>query len=292
VTRADDPTALAAFIAMSVLAGGNAVAIRFSNRELDPLWGAALRFALATALLMTLMAVLRVSLPRGRALRGAIVYGALAIGGAFALAYYGLVDIHAGLGQTLLATVPLATLFLAVLQRQERLRLGAVAGGLIALAGIAVMSQATLSADVPVLSLFAVLAAALCFAEAAILVRHFPVVHPVALNAIGMATGAILLLAGALVAQETITPPDQTDTWLALGYLVPVGSVVVFVLYVVVLRYWEASRAAYEFVLIPVVTVVLSMWLDDEPLGVGLVLGGPLVLIGVYVGALRPARAA
>jgi drug/metabolite transporter (DMT)-like permease len=292
VNGADDRTALAAFIAMSVLAGGNAVAIRFSNRELDPLWGAALRFALATALLVALMAALRVSVPRGRALRGAIVYGTFGIGGAFAFAYYGLVDIHAGLGQTLLATVPLATLFLAVLQRQERLRLGAVVGGLIALAGIAVMSQATLSADVPVLSLFAVLAGALCFAEAAILVRHFPVVHPVALNAVGMATGAILLLAGALVAQETIKLPDRTDTWLALGYLVPVGSVVVFVLYVVVLRYWEASRAAYEFVLIPIVTVVLSMWLDDEPLGVGLVLGGPLVLVGVYVGALRPARAA
>ena len=69
-------------------------------------------------------------------------------------------------------------------------------------------------------------------------------------------------------------------------YLVPVG-VLVFVLYLVVLRHWEASRAAYEFVLIPVVTVALSTWLDDEPLGVGLLLGGPLVLIGVYVGALR-----
>lgn len=282
--------ALAAFIAMSVLAGGNAVAIRFSNRELDPLWGAALRFALAAALLVMLMAVLRVSPPRGRALTGALIYGALAIGGAFALAYYGFVEIHAGLGQTLLATVPLATLFLAVLQRQERLRLDALIGGVIALAGIAVMSQATVSADVSVLSLLAVVGAAFCFAEAAILVRHFPPVHPVALNAVGMGTGAVLLLLGALVARDTIEVPRETDTWLALAYLVPIGSVVVFILYIVVLRYWEASRAAYEFVLIPVFTVVLSAWLDDEPLGVGLLLGGPLVLLGVYVGALRRSR--
>jgi drug/metabolite transporter (DMT)-like permease len=40
-------------------------------------------------------------------------------------------------------------------------------------------------------------------------------------------------------------------------------------------------------VLIPVVTVVLSAWLDNEPLGLGLLIGGPLVLLGVYVGALR-----
>jgi len=104
----DEQTALAAFVSMSVLAGGNAVAIRFSNRELAPLWGAGLRFALATALLVALMVTLRLTVPRGRALTGAVLYGALAIGGAFALAYYGLVRIHAGLGQTVLALVPAA----------------------------------------------------------------------------------------------------------------------------------------------------------------------------------------
>jgi hypothetical protein len=36
--------------------------------------------------------------------------------------------------------------------------------------------------------------------------------------------------------------------------------------------------------------IQLSAWLDSEPVGVGLVLGGLLVLAGVYVGALRPAR--
>jgi drug/metabolite transporter (DMT)-like permease len=43
-------------------------------------------------------------------------------------------------------------------------------------------------------------------------------------------------------------------------------------------------------VIIPFVTLVLSAWLDNEPVGVGLVVGGLLVMAGVYVGALRPAR--
>jgi len=60
------------------------------------------------------MAVLRLPLPRGRALTGALLYGTLNFGAAFALAYYALVRLHAGLGQTLLALVPLATLLLAV----------------------------------------------------------------------------------------------------------------------------------------------------------------------------------
>jgi len=43
-------------------------------------------------------------------------------------------------------------------------------------------------------------------------------------------------------------------------------------------------------VTIPFVTVLLSAWLDDETVTLGLVLGGLLVLVGVYVGALRPGR--
>jgi drug/metabolite transporter (DMT)-like permease len=282
--------ALAAFITGSVFAGGNAVGVRFSNRELEPLWGAGLRFALAAALLLAVMAVLRLARPRGRALTGALLFGALNFGGAFALAYYALVELHAGFGQILLALVPLATLFLAVLQGAERLRIGAVVGALLALAGVALMSRAPLRDSVPPLSLLAALGSALCFAQAAVLVRRFPPVHPVTMNAVGMTTGAALLLIGSLLVGEPIALPERTATWVALAYLVAIGSVLVFVLYLVVLRQWSASRAAYTFVLIPIVTVMLSAWLDDEPVGAGLVLGGLLVLAGVYVGALRPAR--
>ncbi|MDP9207684.1 MAG: EamA family transporter [Actinomycetota bacterium] len=284
--------AFAAFLTGSLLAGGNAVGVRFSNRELAPLWGAGLRFLVAAALLVAAMVALRQPLPRGRALTGALLYGLFNFGGAFALAYYGFVQVHAGLGQTLLALVPLATLLLAVVQRQERLRVAALVGSLLALAGIAVMSRAPLRESVPLLSLLALVGAALCFAEAAVLVRRFPSVHPVAMNAVGMMAGGALLAVGSVLTGELQVLPQRAATWVAVGYLVIVGSVVVFVLYIVVLRYWSASRAAYTFVLVPVVTVMLSWWLDDEPVGLGLVLGGLLVLVGVYVGALRPTHVA
>jgi drug/metabolite transporter (DMT)-like permease len=280
--------ALASFLASAALAGGNGVSIRFSNRELAPLWGAGLRFALAAALLLAVMAVRRLAFPHGRALTGALLYGTLNFGAAFALAYYALVRLHAGLGQTLLALVPLATLLLAVAQHQEPLRAAAVAGTFLALAGVAVISQGAVGASVPLASLLAAVASAVCIAQAAVLVRRFPPVHPVTMNAVGMTTGAALLLAGSALAGEPHLLPQQAATWAAVGYLVVIGSVVVFVLYLVVLRHWAASRAAYGFVLIPFVTVLLSAWLDNEPLGLGLLVGGLLVLAGVYVGALRP----
>src|SRR3954466_4547201 len=288
--RPREGSVIAAFAAIAVLVGGNAVGIRFSNRELDPLWGAGLRFALAATVLAAAMAVLGLELPRGRALTGALLFGLLDVGGAFALGYYALVALHAGFGSVLLALVPLATLLLAVLQGQERLRVVAVAGTVVALVGVAWMSRAPLRASLPLSSVLAALGSALCIAQAAVVVRRFPPVHPVTMNAVAMTAGAAVLIAGSVLAGESLVIPQRAATWVALGYLVVVGSVVVFVLFLFVLRHWVASRTAYVYVLVPFITVALSAWLDDESVGPGLVLGGLLVLTGVYVGALRPAR--
>ncbi len=286
------PTALVAFVVGSILAGGNAVGVRFSNYELDPFWGGALRFGLAAVLMLGVMAVMRLPVPRGRRLRGAIVYGVFNFGGAFAFAYLALVELHAGFAQILLSVVPLFTLLLAVLWRQERLRPAAIGGTLLALAGIVSMSLDAFEGSIPITALLAALGSSLCFAQAAVLVRRYPGAHPVAMNAVGMTVGTVVLLLGALVAGDRIVLPQQQATWVAIGYMVPVGSVLVFVLYLVVLRYWEASRAAYTFVVIPIVAVLVSAWLDNEPIGPGMILGGALVLLGVYWGALRQTESA
>jgi drug/metabolite transporter (DMT)-like permease len=276
----------------ALFGGGNGVAIRFSNRELPPLWGATVRFTLAAALFIAIMTMLRLALPHGRALAGALLYGVFNFAGSFALGYYALVHMHAGLAQTLLALVPLISLLLAVIYRQERLRFAGIVGTLLALVGIAVISGAPFQEGVPLPYLLAILGSAFCISQAAVLVRQFPRVHPITMNAVGATTGAVLLLAGALVAREPMFLPRRVETWLAIGYLVPIGTGVVFALYLVVLRYWAASRAAYTFVLVPVVTIVLSAWLDNEKVGFGLVLGGLLVVVGVYVGALRTSQPA
>jgi drug/metabolite transporter (DMT)-like permease len=286
--RRRERVALAAFIAEAVLAGGNGVGIRISLRELSesPLWAAFLRFSLAAVLLVALMVVLRLPLPKGRALTGALLYG-LCFGLAFGFGFYALLRIQAGFSQIVLALVPLATLLLAVLHRQERLRLTALSGTLLAFLGIALMSWGGLHASVPLPSLLALLGTVVCIAEATVLVRRFPPAHPVTMNAVGMGAGAAILIIGAVLLGEPLAIPTHASTWAALGYLVVVGSVVVFWLFLVVLKYWTASRVAYGFVLTPIVTVFVSAWLDDERITRGLVFGGALVLIGVYVGALR-----
>ena len=288
MSKRSNRTTVVLFLVVSVISGGNGVGVRFSNRELDPMWGATLRFALSSLVLFAIVVVLREKLPARRGLVGAAVYGLFAFGGGFAFAYYGLVKIQAGLGQTLLALAPLFTILLAAAQRQERIRTAAIGGSLVAAVGIAIISGGAVRGDL--LSILAMLGAAACFGQAAIVARKYSEVAPVPLNAIGMAAGSALLLLLSLITRESIQLPRLGVTWAAIAFLVLVGSVVVFVVYVMIIQDWGASRAAYTFVLIPISTVLLSVWLDDESVGTELLIGGALVILAVYFGALRPAH--
>jgi drug/metabolite transporter (DMT)-like permease len=121
-------------------------------------------------------------------------------------------------------------------------------------------------------------------------VKGFPQVHPAARNAIGMAVGAVMLLTLMPFFGESYAVPTATSTWVSQAYLVTFGTVGVFGLYLFVLSRWSASATSYEFVLAPVFGIALAAWLFDERITAGFAIGSILVLAGVYLGALRPAR--
>jgi drug/metabolite transporter (DMT)-like permease len=91
-----------------------------------------------------------------------------------------------------------------------------------------VISYSPLQKNVPLRSVRAVVGGAICFAQALVLVRRFPRVHPVTMNAVGMTAGAAVLLAAAFVADDPIVLPHRPETRAAMAYLVVIGSVVVF----------------------------------------------------------------
>src|SRR5918912_787875 len=175
-----DRLTLAAFGALVVLVGANLVAIRFSNRELAPFWGAGTRFLLAAIVFAAIVAARRISLPRGTALAGALLFGVLDIAAFFALSYWGLVHVPAGQAAVVGALLPLVTLFLAVAHGLERLGWRALAGGVVALAGVAVVSGEQVRGDVPLVSVVALLVAIVCGAEASIIIKRFPPSDPFA----------------------------------------------------------------------------------------------------------------
>ncbi len=280
-----DRKILLAFTAVVLLAGSNIVAVRFSNRELDPFWGAGIRFLGASLILWALVVAGRHPLPRGRALGGAFVYGVLSFLVAYAFFYWGSQEVPAGLGGTIMASVPLLTVLLAAGHRLERLRLRGVLGAVVALVGIAVMSSGALAGDVSLVSVLAVVVAAGAAAESGIVLKLLASAHPVVTNAIGMAVGAVLLLVLSSIAGESWAAPESPSVWGAVVYLA-IASPFLFMLVVYVIQRWTATGASYQFVLFPIVSVIGGAVLLNEEVTFSLLLGAPLVLAGVYIGAL------
>lgn len=284
-----DRAALVAFGVLVILVGTNIVAIRFGNRELAPFWGAGIRFALAALVFAAIMAIRRIAVPSGRALVGAVVFGLLDIAAFFALSYWALVRVSAGQAAVIGALLPLVTLFVAVAHGLERLTWRAIIGAVGAVAGVALVSIEQVRGDVPLVSLVALLAAIVCGAEATIVVKRLPASDPFAMNAVAMTTGAVGLLVLSVVAGESRGLPIQGASWAAFAYLVSVGTVGLYLLFLFVLKRWQASAVAYLFVLAPFVAGALGAWLLGEPVSPLVALGAVLVLAGVYVGALAPA---
>ena len=291
MTSRPDRIVLAAFLVFVVLAGANAIGVRFALREMGPFWSASIRFALAGLLLGGYMVATRRPVPRGDRLIGTVLFGLFAFGLAYTFLYQALKDAPAGTTMLMLAIVPLLTAFLAVAQGIERPRaLGLVGAGLAAI-GILVVSANQLSLDVPMVALALLLAAAACQAEAGIVVKRFPPGDPVAANCIGMLLAAGMLALIAIVTGEAFLVPTRLETWLAMAYLIGPGSIAVFVLVLYVLARWTASATSYAFLLFPLVAIVLGAALLDEPVQPSFVAGGLIVLVGVYIGAVyRPRR--
>ena len=283
---------LMAFVLFVLFAGSNAAAVKTVLGELAPLWSAALRFLIAGALLLALMLAQHRPVPRGDHLRGTLIYGVIAFAIVYFFLYLAIGDTGSGVTMTVLSIVPLLTVLLSAVHGIEQPRLLGVIGALIAAAGIVIVAADQLTLDVPLTAIGLLLAGALFQAEQVVIVKRLPPGDPVAANAIGMLLGGTLLTAAGLVTGEPIVLPTQPDTLLAMAYLIGPGSIGVFMLALYVLARWTASATSYAFLLFPLVAIVLGVILYDEPFQPVFLIGGAVVLLGVYIGAIyRPKSA-
>jgi drug/metabolite transporter (DMT)-like permease len=281
-----DRATLVAFATFVLIGGFNFVAVRFSNRELAPMFGAGVRFTIAALILLAVVALRRLPVARGRALKAAVLYGLLNFTAAYGLAYWALTTLPAGIGAVVFAATPLFTVFLAPLHGIERFRVRGLVGSLITLVGIVILANPTGADRLPWLALLAMLGSAAAAAEAGVVLKLLPSAHPISTNALAMAIGGPLLLVVSGLIGESWALPAEAETWVAVSYLAVIGSVGLFGLFLFVLRRWSATGTSYATAIIPVITVIVGSLLASEPITVGMVIGGAIVLVGVYIGAL------
>ncbi len=286
MTSRPDRSTLFAFGFLVLIGGSNAVAVRLSNQELPPFWGATIRFAAAALILWIIVIARHIEVPKGRALTGVLIFGLMANGINYALLYYALVEITAGTTMVVTSFVPLLTLLFALAHGQESFRWRGIAGTFIAIGGIVLALSGGLGTAVPLASLAALILSVIVLAEAPVILKQFPPSHPMATNAVAVTTGTLFVMGLSLIVGEEWSLPTNSDTWIAFIYLVVLGTVVLFYLYLLTLSRWTASRTNYAFLLFPIVTVTLAAWLLGEEVTISFVIGGAIVLFGVWVGAL------
>jgi drug/metabolite transporter (DMT)-like permease len=285
-----DGWTLAAFLTSSVIAGANAVAVRVGLMELPPFWGAAIRFLIAAGILVVAALLMRRAFPRGRALAGAALYGLTSFGLTYMFLYWALQEATAGTVMIAFAVAPLLTLAIATALGLERFTYRGLAGALIAGAGIALVFSDRMG-SVSLLSLGAIFAAAVAAASSPMVVKSFPRVDMFVANGIGMTVGGGLLLLLSAIAGEPWLLPTTLPVQLSLVYLIVVGSIGMFLLFLFVLGRWTASASIYILLLAPLAAVVLDLIILGDAPTLPLVIGGVAAVAGVYIGTVSRPRA-
>ena len=273
-----------AFLATVLIGGANFIAVSFSNRELAPVFGAMLRFGLAAILLLLLARARGVKLPWGRAAVGAALYGVLSFGVGYALIYFSLVELEAGTASVIIATAPLFTLMIAAAVGQERISVRGVVGGVMAVAGIGVLSWNAIGGSLSIAHVAAAVVGTVSAAAGSVVAKRMQDVHPLAMNAVGMSAGAVFLVVASAALGEPWVLPREPVSIAAVAWLIIAGSIGLFQLVLYVVKRWTASAAVYTTAGMPVVAVALGALLLGQPATPMMLVGGAIVIAGVYVG--------
>jgi drug/metabolite transporter (DMT)-like permease len=110
-----------------------------------------------------------------------------------------------------------------------------------------------------------------------------------ALLAWSMAAGAVIdgSLAFLFTGPPTLDP--RPGYWLGLAYLAIAASVLTFSLYYPVVRRIGPAKAAYSSVLVPIIALGFSTWLEDYR-WTPLTIAGAALALGGMLGALSRSR--
>ena len=191
---------------------------------------------------------------------------------------------HTGL---IVALGPVITLGIALLAGLEPLTTWKTAGMFVAFAGVGILTvdKTAQRGGASVAGDLILLAGTVVFANYTVLMKEAARQYdPLTLNTVIFTLGAVLLLpvcARPLI--STHWAAIGIEAWLALGFVVLLGSVLPYSLFAYALTGISASRAAAFNYLQPVIASSLAAWLLSERLTVKALVGGALILIGVYL---------
>ena len=282
-----------------VVWGSTYLSIRVGDETIPPLVLAGVRFLIAglimfpVALRQARSAARPAGVPAGPYRPGRAEWLGCAVVGILLLGANGAVcvgetTVPSGLTALLIATVPLWLLGIDAVLNHARLGLAPVAGLAVGLAGVGLLSglgggKAGVSASGVVI----ILCAAAAWALGTIMARRVRTpASPALTSAMQLLIGGAVLLVLAAVTGEFGSfrlSGVSERSWIALGYLIVVGSIVAFSAYVIAVRMLPTATVATYAYVNPVIAVLLGTLILNEPVTPGMLAGGVLIVGAVIL---------
>jgi drug/metabolite transporter (DMT)-like permease len=278
--------------------GSTFLAIRVGVQEVPPFLLAAIRFAIAGALLYAWMRLKGTPSPTFREWRLATLMGAMIFLVDYGCVFWAEQRVPSGIAAVILATIPL---FIALLEigilRTQRLTVRLAAALLIGLAGVAVLMNHSVSlGEVPIdqAGALALLVAALTWSFATILSRKLPLPasKPMSAAAQMLAGGVQLFMLSAATGEFSRFRVHAVswNAWFSLVYLIAAGSIAGFTAYIWLLHYESPTKVGTYAYVNPIVAVAIGYFLGGESVGARTLLGTLCVLASVITITTTPAR--
>lgn len=262
-------------------------AIRIGLAGMPPFTSVAVRFAIATAILLTAAKAMNVRLgvePHEKTLW--LLNGALFFSVSYGVVYWSEQYVPSGLAAILFATFPLlVTLFAHLLLPGEPFRVRAGLGTLVAFIGIVVIFSedlAKIGGPKTEIAAAVLLISPLVSALSSVTVKKWgTTIHPISLAAMPMAITTLVMTVLALLFERNRPVVWSKASIGSLVYLSVFGSAMTFTLYYWLLRHVRASHVALIAYVTPVIAVVTGVLFLNEPLTTRVLVGGALVIAGV-----------
>jgi drug/metabolite transporter (DMT)-like permease len=283
-----------------VVWGSTYLAIRVGVETMPPLLMAAARNLVAGAIMLpAAMGARRRAIRAGRAVRrwpGRAEWLGCATVGVLLLVANGLVGVGektvpSGLAALLVATVPLWLLGMDAVLNHARLGLAPVAGLALGLAGVGLLSGlGGGSGRISAVGVVIILGAAAMWALGTIMARRATIPSSPALaSGMELLCGGVALLALAAAGGELGSlhlAGVSWRSWLALGYLIVIGSIVAFSAYGIAVRALPTATVATYAYVNPVIAVLLGTLILGERLTPAM-FGGGVLIVGAVVLVVR-----
>lgn len=282
-------TVVLALLAVYVLWGSTAPAIKIAVATMPPWWLAGFRFAIAGAILWTWVRARGVPMPTLRECGRAALTGTILLvlgNGIFA---YALQFIPSGIGALFFALAPLFMAIFAFAFYRERFSALAILGIAIGFGGMVFLYSPSGGQHLALWPTILGAFSSLAWAFGSIVQRRSRGSDVVQMSALQMLFASVALFAMAIVGGEHISPAAFNPASIgALAYLIVFGSIVGFSAFLWLLDNVSTTLASTYSYVNPVVSLALGIGFLHEAFSLRLGIGAAIIVLGVAVMALAP----